>query len=85
MPQAAQHGFEDLAAEPVTTSPPRQGRDRGGAGGARTVSAGERLVTVMVTLVVPEAADPEDAAATMSDAAVSSAQDVVHAVGGSSE
>jgi hypothetical protein len=45
------------------------------------VSAGERLVTVLVTVVVPEAADPEDAAALVADAAVSSALDVVHAVG----
>ena len=45
------------------------------------MSAGERLVTVLVTVVVPEAADPEDAAALVADAAVSSALDVVHAVG----
>ena len=40
------------------------------------MSAGERLVTVLVTVVVPEAADPEDAAALVADAAVSSALDV---------
>ena len=37
------------------------------------MSAGERLVTVLVTVVVPEATDPEDAAALVADAAVSSA------------
>ena len=46
----------------------------GGAAGVRAVSAGKRLVTVLVTVAVPEAVDPEDAA-------VSSALDVVHAVG----
>jgi hypothetical protein len=50
-------------------------------GGFSVVSAGERLVTVLVTVAVPEAADPEDAAALVADAAVSSALDVVHAVG----
>jgi len=45
------------------------------------VNAGERLVTVLVTVAVLEAADPEDAAALVADAAVSSALDVVHAVG----
>ena len=38
---------------------------------------GERLVTVAVR----EAADPEDAAALLADAAASSALEVVHAVG----
>jgi hypothetical protein len=56
-------------------------RDRGAANGVHGVSARERLVTVLVTVVVPEAADPEDAAALVADAAVSSALDVVHAVG----
>jgi len=42
---------------------------------------GERLVTVLVTVAVPEAADPEDAAALVADAAASSALDVVHTVG----
>ena len=45
------------------------------------VNAGERLVTVLVTVAVLEAADPEDAAALVADTAVSSALDVVHAVG----
>jgi hypothetical protein len=45
------------------------------------VSVGERLVTVLVTVAVPEAADPEDAAVLVADAAMSSALDVVHAVG----
>jgi len=44
------------------------------------VNAGERLVTVLVTVAVPAAADPEDAAL-VADAAVSTALDVVHAVG----
>ena len=43
------------------------------------MNAGERLVTVLVTVAVPEAADPEDAAALVADTAVSSALDVVHA------
>ena len=41
----------------------------------------ERLVTVVVTLAVPEAADPDDAAALLSVAADSAALVVVHAVG----
>ncbi len=45
------------------------------------MSPGERLVTVLVTLAVPAPADPEDAAALVADAAVSSALDVVYAVG----
>ena len=44
------------------------------------MNAGERLVTVLVTVAVPEAADPEDAAALVADAAVSSALDVVHVI-----
>ena len=59
----------------------RQGRGRSGGRGDRTVNAGERLVTVLVTVAVPAAADPEDAAAQVADAAVSTALDVVHAVG----
>jgi hypothetical protein len=44
---------------------------------------GERLVTVLLTVVVvvPEAADPGDAAALVADAAVSLALDIGHAVG----
>ena|GEM_PF-1730829 len=42
---------------------------------------GERLVTVLLTVVVPEAADPGDAAALVADAAVSSGLDIGHAVG----
>ncbi len=34
---------------------------------------GERLVTVLLTLAVPEAADPEDAAALVADAAAMTA------------
>lgn len=45
------------------------------------MSVGERLVTVLVTVVVPEPADPEDAAALIADAAACSALEVVHAVG----
>ena len=43
--------------------------------------AGERLVTVLVTLSVPPEADPGDAAALVAIAAESSALQVVHAVG----
>ena len=42
---------------------------------------GERLVTVLLTLVVPEVADPEDAAALVADAASTRALEVRHAVG----
>jgi len=42
---------------------------------------GERLVTVLLTLAVPEAADPEDAAALVADAAAMTALEVRHAVG----
>ena len=45
------------------------------------MSVGERLVTVLVTVLVPEAADPEDAAALIADAAACSALEVVHTVG----
>jgi len=41
--------------------------------------AGERLVTVLLTLVVPAEADPEDAAQLVADAAASSALQVAHA------
>jgi len=40
-----------------------------------------RLVTVLVTLAVPEEADAEDAAALVADAAVSTALEVVSATG----
>jgi hypothetical protein len=40
-----------------------------------------RLVTVLVTLAVPEEADAEDAAALVEDAATATALDVVAAVG----
>jgi len=42
---------------------------------------GERLVTVLLTLAVPEAADPEDAAAPVADAAQSTALQVRHTTG----
>jgi len=42
---------------------------------------GERLVTVLLTLAVPEVADPEDAAALVADAAAMTALEVRHAVG----
>ncbi len=42
---------------------------------------GERLVTVLLTLAVPEVADPEDAAALVADAATTTALEVRHAVG----
>ena len=45
------------------------------------MSAGERLVTVLTTLVVPEEADPDDAAALLALAAESTALDVVQSVG----
>jgi len=44
-------------------------------------SLGERLVTVLVTQVVPAEADAEDAAGLVADAAVSTALEVVAAVG----
>jgi len=40
---------------------------------------GERLVTVLLTLAVPDTADPEDAAQLAADAATSTALQVVHA------
>jgi hypothetical protein len=40
---------------------------------------GERLVTVLLTLAVPEVADPEDAAALVADAAATTALEVRHA------
>jgi len=39
------------------------------------------LVAVLLTLAVPEVADPEDAAALVADAAATSALEVRHAVG----
>ncbi len=42
---------------------------------------GERLVTVLLTLAVPEVADLEDAAALVADAAATTALEVRHAVG----
>jgi len=42
---------------------------------------GERLVTVLLTLAVPEVADPEDAATLVADAAATTALEVRHAVG----
>lgn len=45
------------------------------------MSAGERLVTVLVTLSVPQEADPDDAAALVAIAAESVALQVVHTVG----
>ncbi len=45
---------------------------------------GERLVTVLVTLAVPDVADPEDAAALVADAAQSTALQVRHRRGGGS-
>jgi len=53
-------------------------------GGGRVVTAvgvGERLVTVLLTLAVPEVADPEDSAALVADAAATTALEVWHAVG----
>jgi len=41
----------------------------------------ERLVTVLLTLAVPAAADPDDAAQLVADAAVHTALQVVHATG----
>jgi len=64
------------------------GRDRSaaagdidGAPGGLEVSVGWRLFTVLVTVAVPEAADPEDAAVLAADAAASSLLEVVQAVG----
>ncbi len=45
------------------------------------VGVGERLVTVLLTLAVPHAADPEDAAGLVADAAEGTALQVRHAVG----
>jgi hypothetical protein len=45
------------------------------------VSAGERLVTVLTTLVVPAEADPDDAVALVALAAESTALQVVQSVG----
>ncbi len=45
------------------------------------VGVGERLVTVLLTLVVPQTADPEDAAGLVADAAEGTALQVRHAVG----
>ncbi len=45
------------------------------------VGLGDRLVTVLLTLAVPEVADPEDAAALVADAAATTALEVRHAVG----
>ena len=45
------------------------------------MSAGERLVTVLTTLVVPEEADTDDAAALLAVAAESTALQVVQSVG----
>jgi len=42
---------------------------------------GERLVTVLLTVAVPQVADPEDAAALVAQAAAASALEVRHAVG----
>ncbi len=42
------------------------------------MSAGERLVSVVVTLAVPDEADPDDAAALLAVAAESTALQVVH-------
>jgi len=44
-------------------------------------SPGERLVTVLVTLVLPDEADAEDAAGLVAGAAVSTALEVVAAAG----
>jgi len=44
-------------------------------------SPGERLVTVLVRLVLPDEADAEDAAGVVADAAVSTALEVVAAAG----
>ena len=44
-------------------------------------SLGERLVTVLVTQVVPDEADAEDAAGLVADAAVSTTLEVVSAAG----
>jgi len=46
-----------------------------------TADGGERLVTVLLTLAVPEVADPEYAAALVADAAATSALEVRPAVG----
>src|SRR5659263_295756 len=64
-----------LHLQSLGTGHGRSERGRGAANGVHGVSAGERLVTVLVTVAVPEAAAPEDAAALVADAAVSSALD----------
>src|SRR5450759_3491154 len=51
------------------------------ADGFRVVNAGERLVTVLVTVAVPEPSGAEDAAPWVADAVVSGAVGAVEAVG----
>jgi hypothetical protein len=44
-------------------------------------ASGQRLVTVLLTLAVPDAADPDDAAALAAQAAADTALHVIHATG----
>jgi len=63
---------EDVALRWVSKKSPHNGRYCRSGGGGRVVTAdgvGERLVTVLLTLAVPEVADPEDAAALVADIA----------------
>ncbi len=60
---------------------PRPPGARTGPAGSVVNSPGKRLVTVLVTLVVPDEADAEDAAGLVADAAMSTALEVVTAGG----
>ncbi|SDQ51467.1 hypothetical protein [Quadrisphaera sp. DSM 44207] len=60
---------------------PAGGPAGGAADGAADRPPEQRLVTVLLTLAVPAAADPEDAAALAADAAAATALHVVHATG----
>jgi len=57
------------------------GVSEGGAVMGDRVGVGERLVTVLLTLAVPQTADPEDAAGLVADAAEGTALQVRHAAG----
>ena len=75
---------EDVALRWVSKKSPHNGRYCRSGGGGRVGTAdgvGERLVTVLLTLAVPEVADPEDAAALVADIAATTALEVRHAVG----
>jgi len=74
-----QHG-QPSRPRAVPARPAAAGR-RTGPAGSGVNSSGKRLVTVLVTLVVPDEADAEDAAGLVADAAMSTALEVVTAGG----